>query len=84
MFTAYVLQSQRNLRFYTGSTSDFERRFAEHNADQSFSTKNNGPWQLVHREDFATQSEAVRRERELKTGKGRDFIRRLLMERMDK
>jgi putative endonuclease len=80
-FTAYVLQSTRTGRLYTGSTSDFERRFAEHNANESFSTKNQGPWELVHREEFESNAEAVRRERELKTGKGRDFIRQILRKR---
>jgi hypothetical protein len=33
---------------------------------------------LVHREEFATLAEALRREKELKTGKGRDEIQRIL------
>jgi putative endonuclease len=75
MFTVYVLRSKLTGLYYTGSTSDLERRLEEHNSEVSFSTKNRGPWELVHREDYATRGEAMRRERQLKTGKGREEIR---------
>jgi putative endonuclease len=78
MFTTYVLRSKATGRYYTGSTSDLARRLCEHNEDISTSTKNHGPWELIHREDFCTLSEAVRRERYFKTGKGRDELRRIL------
>jgi len=76
MFTTYVLRSTTTHRLYTGSTSDLARRLVQHNADASTSTKHRGPWELIHREDFASLAEAVRRERYLKTGKGRDEIKR--------
>jgi putative endonuclease len=78
MFTTYVLRSKTTGRFYTGSTADLTRRLHEHNSDISASTKHRGPWELVHREDFTTLSGAVRRERYLKTGKGRDELKRIL------
>ncbi len=78
MFTTYVLRSKTTGRHYTGSTSDLISRLSEHNADVSTSTKNRGPWELIHREDFCTLSEAVRRERYFKTGKGRDELQRIL------
>ena len=77
MFTTYVIRSLSTQRLYTGSTSDIERRMRQHNSDLSISTKNRGPWELVHREDFPTRSEAVARERYLKTGAGRDELKRL-------
>ncbi len=78
MFTVYVLRSKTTRRLYTGSTSDLARRLDEHNADVSVSTKHRGPWELIHREDYATRADAVRRERELATGKGRDELQRIL------
>jgi putative endonuclease len=78
MFTTYVLRSETSGALYTGSTSALNRRFAEHNSDLSISTKGRGPLKLVHREDFATLAEAVRRERYFKTGKGREELQRLL------
>ena len=81
MFTTYVLRSQATNRFYTGSTSDFDTRFRRHNEDASASTKHRGPWDLVYREDFATRSEAFRRERYFKSGKGREELKMLLAAR---
>jgi putative endonuclease len=78
MFTVYVLRSKSRGSFYTGSTSDLAKRLIRHNANLNRSTKNRGPWELVHTEAFATLAEAVRRERELKTGKGRDSLRKML------
>jgi len=77
MFSVYVLRSKTTGRFYTGSTSNLPARIEQHNTDASRSTKHHGPWELVHHEDFQTRSAAMCRERELKTGKGRDELKRL-------
>ncbi len=78
MFFVYVLHSETAGRFYIGSTSDLERRLAEHNSNLATATKNRGPWRLVHRECFPTRGAAIIRERYLKTGKGRREIQKLL------
>jgi len=78
MFTTYVLRSKATRRLYTGSISNLARRLEQHNTDASVSTKHRGPWELVYREDFATLAEALRRERYLKTGKGREELTRAL------
>ena len=78
MFFVYVLQSQSTGSFYTGQTADLMSRIEEHNSGSSLSTKDRGPWVLVHSETFLTRAEAMRRERELKTGKGRDELKRIL------
>jgi putative endonuclease len=74
----YVLRSPATGRYYTGATLNLEARLQQHNADQSISTKNRGPWDLVHHEEYSTLAEALRRERFLKTGKGRQEFKRLL------
>jgi len=78
MYFVYVLRSELSGKLYTGSTEDLKKRVIEHNSGLSFSTKNRGPWVVVHSESFETRAEAFRRERELKTGKGRDELRRIL------
>jgi putative endonuclease len=78
MFTVYVLRSLLTGEFYTGSTAGFDRRFTQHQEGMVRSTKHGRPWELVHREEFATRAEAVRRERYLKTGRGRQELRLLL------
>ncbi len=81
MFYIYVLRSQTTGRFYTGQTASIPERKQKHEQGLSPSTKGRGPWDLVHQEEFATRAEAMRRERELKTGKGRNELKRILQER---
>ena len=82
MFTTYVIRSRSGGQTYTGSTSHFEARLKQHNSHESISTKNRGPWELLHREDFETRREAMARERYFKTGAGREALKRILLERM--
>ncbi|MEI8143801.1 MAG: GIY-YIG nuclease family protein [Candidatus Berkelbacteria bacterium] len=76
----YMLKSLRSKRFYIGYTIDLERREAEHNAGNTKSTKPFGPWKMIYSEEFASKSEAYRREWHLKHAHGRkekiDIIKR--------
>ena len=80
-FHVYVLVNP-NGKTYVGQTNDFERRLKEHNDPEFRGTlhtkRHKGPWRLVHSEVFATRGEAMRREKQLKTGNGRNFIKGLL------
>jgi len=78
LFYVYILQSMTTKRYYVGQTQDVQTRLAYHNANFSKSLKNRGPWELVHREQYATRSEALRRERQIKSWKDRDMIERLV------
>jgi putative endonuclease len=78
MFHTYILRSEVTGHLYIGSTSDLTRRIDEHNAGLATATKNRGPWRLVHSEEYETRSLAVRRERYLKTGRGRQELTHLL------
>ena len=78
MYYLYVLQSESSGRRYIGHTSDFTQRLGQHNNGITKSTKNRGPWKIVYREEYPTKAEAARRERLLKTGQGREELKRLL------
>ncbi|MFH1896530.1 MAG: GIY-YIG nuclease family protein [bacterium] len=75
MFTVYVLRSLVNNRFYTGQTNDLHRRLEEHNSGSSEYTRLTRPFVLVHTEEYKTRKEAVRRERMLKHGQGRSWLK---------
>ena len=45
---------------------------------KSFTSKNDGLWVLVYKEEFKTRSEAVKREKQLKSSRGREFIKNLI------
>jgi putative endonuclease len=80
MFAVYVLQSTVADRRYIGSAADEQIRLEQHNAGLSRSTKAWRPWIIVYREFFETRALAMRRERFLKTGRGREELNRLLAE----
>jgi putative endonuclease len=83
MFTSYVIYNKIRDKIYIGYTADLIKRLKRHNKKlpsktASFTSKNNGSWGLIYNEDFSTRKEAIRREKELKSFKGREFIRSLI------
>jgi len=79
MFHVYILESEITGRHYVGHTSDLAQRLGQHNNGITKSTKNRGPWKLILQEDFPTRADAMRSERFLKTGQGREELKRLLV-----
>ncbi len=79
MFYVYVLYSPQFDRIYIGQTDNIGNRLERHNSGKVKSTKAYILWELVHNEKFATRSEAMKREKEVKSHKGRDYIRKNLL-----
>jgi len=73
----YVLQNESGLT-YTGCTNDLKKRFAEHQSGKSEYTKKRGPYDLVYYEACLNKDDAYRRERYLKTGMGKRYIKNRL------
>jgi putative endonuclease len=74
----YILRSETSRRFYIGSTDDLDRRLSEHLRGHTPSTRNRGPWTLVHTEYFESLIEARRREGEIKRWKSAKMIKALI------
>jgi putative endonuclease len=79
MFFTYILYTSKFDRIYIGQTSNIRNRIDRHNSGKVKSTKAYIPWKLVHYEKFETRSQAMKREKELKSHKGRDYIRKNLL-----
>ncbi len=77
MYYVYLLKSRKNGKYYIGHTKNLKERILRHNTDfdKRRYTYGRGPWSLVFYEVFNTRSEAMRHERFLKTGKGREYIK---------
>jgi putative endonuclease len=79
MYTVYVLYSVRFNKIYIGYTSDLESWFKSHN---ELGTKGwtirFRPWEILHTENFDSKSNAMKREKQLKSAVGRDFIWKLV------
>ncbi|NVJ87625.1 MAG: GIY-YIG nuclease family protein [Algoriphagus sp.] len=79
-FVVYVLFSPSSGKTYTGMTSDLITRFYFHNykSTKGFTTRCR-PWIVAHVESFHSKKEALIREKELKSGKGRDWIKKFIL-----
>jgi putative endonuclease len=75
MYTVYVIRSQVSGTLYTGQTSDFPRRFAQHQQGLAHYTRGRGPWEIMLTEEYVTLREAIQRERFLKSGRGREWLK---------
>ncbi|MBI4706372.1 MAG: GIY-YIG nuclease family protein [Candidatus Omnitrophica bacterium] len=75
MYFVYVLKSEKDSLFYTGFTSDLERRVLEHNQGLQDSTRSRVPFKLVYYEWCLNKQDALSREEYLKSGMGKKYIR---------
>ncbi|MEF8857243.1 MAG: GIY-YIG nuclease family protein [Haloplanus sp.] len=67
MHYVYVLECADG-SYYTGYTTDVERRVTEHDAGEGAKyTRGRTPVELVHVEEYETRSAAMRREHEIKS-----------------
>ena len=78
MHYVYILYSPKLKKFYIGVTSDLKERFKQHNNGQTPFTSKGMPWQLIYYEAFFEKTDALRKEKFLKTGKGRERRKYLL------
>ena len=82
MWFAYGLRSEKDGWLYIGMSTDVEKRTKEHNAGYNRSTRSRAPFRLIYVEACASRLEARKRERFLKSGAGREFLKAIPAERM--
>ncbi|MBU1062533.1 MAG: GIY-YIG nuclease family protein [Candidatus Omnitrophica bacterium] len=75
MYYVYVLKSLKDNNFYTGFTDNLDRRIEEHNNGKEPSTKSRLPFRLVYYEGCLYKGDAIAREKQLKTGRGKKYLR---------
>ena len=78
MYYVYLLRSEKDGEFYTGSTDNLKRRIAEHEDGYVKSTVNRKPLKLIYYEACLNEADARRRERYLKSGAGKKYLRNRL------
>ena len=81
-YFTYVLYSEKHNKIYVGFTKDLTNRFNSHNyLAQKGWTVRFRPWDILFYETYSTKSEAMKREKELKSSRGRNYIRTYINER---
>lgn len=79
-YVVYILYSRNYNTTYVGYTSDLITRFKFHNElSTKGHTKKFRPWEVMHVEFYPDKKSAMIREKYLKTGTGRDFIKNIII-----
>lgn len=77
-YYVYVLKSEKDGLMYTGYTSNLKERLNAHSNGKVYSTKNRRPLTLIYFEGCLNQQDATRREKYLKSGNGKIYLKNRL------
>jgi len=78
MYTIYAIYNASHDKIYIGQTEDVNSRLDVHNNHvlKGFTSRYSGTWVLIYSEIAQTRKLALVREKQLKSFRGREFIRR--------
>ncbi len=82
-FFVYAIYNKEKNKIYIGHTINLENRLKRHNGllknkNKSFTSKNSGVWEIIYNENLNARKEAILREKQLKSAKGREFVKSLI------
>ena len=77
MYYVYALRSIPRKYIYVGLTDNTERRIAEHNSENEKTTRSYAPFKTILIEKYDTRIEARKREKYLKSGIGKEYLKTL-------
>lgn len=74
----YIIRSLKSGMWYTGVSNDLRKRFMQHQNNESTYTKGRGPFELIYYEACLNRLDALARERYLKSGMGKRYLKQRL------
>jgi len=77
-YYVYILQFDKDKKFYTGFTKNLKLRLEEHRKRKVESTKDRESFRLIYFEGCLKQQDATHREKYLKTYLGKMFLKKRL------
>ncbi|BDD14863.1 hypothetical protein MATR_16880 [Marivirga tractuosa] len=82
MFKVYVLYNPNHHKIYIGYTSDLPNRMESHNiySKKGYTVKYR-PWEILFTEVYDSKKEAIIREKQLNSAKGREYIWEVVYEK---
>lgn len=78
MFIVYIIENSQG-KLYIGQTGNLEKRILDHNELGKGYTSKFRPWKLIYSEKVESRKIAMAREKYLKTGAGRDWIKKHIL-----
>ena len=82
-FTVYVLSSEKDSSWYIGHTTDLDKRLKEHNTGRTRTTSRKMPWKIIYYEVSFNKADAIAREKYLKSGMGRRYLKNRLSNQLN-
>ncbi len=78
MYFIYAIYNRNNDKIYIGQTENIEERLELHNDKtfkHSYTSRFDGEWILIYKEETSNRLLALKREKQLKSFRGREFIK---------
>jgi len=79
MYSVYAIYNKKNNKIYVGQTEDLKTRIDLHNNKKfvnSYTSRFEGEWTLIYSENTLDRKNALIREKQLKSYRGRQFIKK--------
>ena len=76
-YYVYAISSTTRKYIYVGLTNNLIRRISDHNKGYNRTTKPYSPFRTIYTEEFNSRTEARIKEKYLKSGCGKEFLRNL-------
>jgi len=79
MYTVYALYNKKHGKIYIGQSINLNERIKLHREKifrTSFTSRYDGDWAIVYKEEFKTRQETLIREKQLKSYQGREFVKK--------
>ncbi len=77
-YYVYSIRSIKSNQIYVGITKNLENRIKDHNLGRTKSTKYYRPWVLFYSEELTSRIAAREREKKLKSGFGKEFLKNII------
>ncbi|MDO8504383.1 MAG: GIY-YIG nuclease family protein [Candidatus Liptonbacteria bacterium] len=78
MYHVYAISSLKKKYIYVGLTNNLDRRINQHQNGRERTTAKYRPFRLIFAENYATRPEARKREKYLKSGAGKEWIKKTI------
>ena len=79
MFYVYALYNKKHGKIYIGQTENLEVRLRLHNSGEfkkSYTARLDGDWVLIYSEEALDRRVALKREKQFKSFRGREFVKK--------
>ncbi|MBI2446869.1 MAG: GIY-YIG nuclease family protein [Parcubacteria group bacterium] len=76
-YFVYAIRSTQRNYIYVGLTNNIERRIKQHNDGKEKTTRAYSPFRVIYVDKFEDRKSAREKEKYLKSGTGKEFLKKL-------